>query len=453
MTLEDYLQPNERIVATCGAVYATDRRLIQYTPGTKGLVFREYSYAHISLTRLARKARFSTVLLGLIVAILGLVTGPGSLVQVSAAVIGLGSMGLGFLLGDRYLEITGEQKVENIIQWRLKDISRKDGREFLDTIQRMITNLAEPSVVRAANNVAPSYSGVVPRSVILVPADQPTQVRAALDTDADVVCLDLAESVHPANREISRDMVWGIIAAVESISTKAVWARIEFDPKQADLNACVWPGLTGIVVTVESAEEVHRLAAELESLERVRGVAQKIAIVIALDTAAGVWLVRETLTAHPRILAVAFGMHGLLTPPDFAVGIRKFPDSQYMQGRISAGAIEAGVPKIGMFGLDIAPGCLSEVLGQEVEQQVAQVAQSAREDGFVGIFTTHSDIITQCNNVFPGYRPPLPVFQQPPPLPPEWQPVVPSHFELEPQEAIDLDPRFVQSHEPVSEDH
>ena len=106
-----------------------------------------------------------------------------------------------------------------------------------------------------------------------------------------------------------------------------------------------------------------------------------------------------------------------------------------------------------MFGLDIATGCLSEVLEQEVEQQIAQAAQSAREDGFVGIVTTHSDIIAQCNNVFPGYRPPLPVFQQPPPLPPEWQPVVPSHFELEPQEAIDLDPRFVQSDEPVSEDH
>ena len=453
MTLEDYLQPNERIVATCGAVYATDRRLIQYTPGARGLVFREYSYTHISLARLVGKARFSTVLLGLIVAILSLVTGPGSLVQVSVAVIGLGAMGLGFLLGDRYLEITGEQNVENIIRWRLKDISRRDGREFLDTIQRMTTNLQEPLVVKAANTIATSYSGAVPRSVILVPADQPTQVRAALGTDADIVCLDLTESVHPANREISRNMMWGVIAAVEATSTKAVWARIDCDPEQADLNACVWPGLTGIVVRVESAEAVHRLATDLESLERARGVTETIGIVVALDTAAGVWLVRETLTAHPRILAVAFGMHDLLTPPNFAGGSRKFPDPEYMQGRISAGAIEAGVPKIGMFGLDIATGCLSEVLGQEVEQRIAQVAQSGREDGFVGIFTTHSDIIAQCNNVFPGYRPPLQVFQQPPPLPPEWQPVVPSHFELEPQEATDLDPRFVQSDEPVSEDN
>lgn len=452
MTLQDYLQPTERIVATCGAVYATDRRLIQYTPGAKGLAFREYSYAHMSLARLAGKARFSTVLLGLIVAVLSLVTGPGSLVQISVAVIGLGAAGLGFLLGDRYLEITGEQQVENITQWRLKDISRRDGREFLYIIQRMITNLAEPSLVKAANTIAPSYSGAIPRSVILVPADQPNQVRSALDTDADVVCLDLTESVHPANREISRDMAWGIISAVESTSTKGVWARIELDSNQADLKACVWSGLTGVVATVESAEEVHRLATELESLERARGVPQKIAIVIALDTSAGVWLVRETLTAHPRILAVASGIHDLLTPPEFAGGISKFPDSAYMQGRISAGASEAGVPKIGMFGLDIATGCLSEVLGQEVEQRITQVAQSAREDGFVGIFTTHPDIIAQCNDVFPVYRLPLPVFQQPPPLPPEWQPVVPSHFELASQELIDLDPRAVQSDAPVSED-
>ena len=387
------------------------------------------------------------------VAILSLLTGPGSLIQVFVAAIGLGAMGVGFLLGDRYMEVSGEREVENIIQWRLKDISRRDGREFLDTIQRVITNLAEPVAVKPANTIPTPYSGAVPRSVMLVPADQPTQVRSALNTPADVVCLDLTESVHPANREISRDLMWGVITAAESTSSKAVWARIELDPTQADLNACVWPGLTGIVVAVESAEEVHRLAADLDSLEQARGVTQKVGLVIALDTAAGVWMVRETLVASPRILAVTFGMYDLLTPFDFAGGIRKFPDSEYMQGRISAGAIEAGVPKIGMFGLDIATGCLSETLGQEVNQRIAQVAQSAREDGFVGVFTTHSDVITQCNNLFPGYRPPLPVLQPPSPLPPEWQPVVPSHFELEPQKGIDAASRSVRNDDPTPEDH
>ena len=344
MDLEDYLQPNERIVATCGAVYATDRRLIQYTPGAKGLIFREYTYAHISLPRLVSKARFSTVLLGSMVAILSFVIEPGSLVQVSVAAIGAGAMAVGFLLGDRYLEIAGEGEDENKAQWRLRDTPRRDSREFLDTIQRVITNLAEPVFVKPVNTIATFHSGAVPRSVMLVPTDQPTQVRSALNTVADVVCLDLTESVHLANRQIAREMMWGEVTAAASTSSKDVWARIDVDPIQADLNASVWPGLAGIVVTVDSAEEVRRLASELESLEQARGVTPQVGIVIVLDTAAGVWLVRDILVASPRILAVAFGMHDLLTPSDLAGGIRKFPDSEYMQGRISAGAIEAGVP-------------------------------------------------------------------------------------------------------------
>ncbi|SVE19903.1 uncharacterized protein METZ01_LOCUS472757, partial [marine metagenome] len=65
----------------------------------------------------------------------------------------------------------------------------------------------------------------------------------------------------------------------------------------------------------------------------------------------------------------------------------------------------------------------------------------------------HLDVMAQCNTVFPGYRPPPPSFLQPPPLPPEWQPVVPSHFELEPQEAIDVAPQVVRDDDPTSEEH
>jgi len=387
------------------------------------------------------------------VAILSFVIEPGSLVQVSVAVIGAGAMAVGFLLGDRYLEIAGEGEDENKAQWRLRDTPRRDSREFLDTIQGVITNLAEPVFVKPVNTITTSHSGVVPRSVMLVPTDQPTQVRSALNTVADVVCLDLTESVHLANREIAREMMWGEVTAAASTSSMGVWARIDVDPTQADLNSCVWPGLAGIVVTVDSAEEVRRIASELEILEQARGVTPQVRIVIALDTAAGVWLVRDILVASPRILAVAFGMQDLFQPSNNAGGTWNFSDSEYMHGRISAGAIEAGVPMIAMFGVEIAAGCLSEILGREFEQRIAQAAQSAREDGFVGVLTTHLDVIAQCNAAFPGYRPPLPSLLQPPPLPPEWQPVIPSHFELEPQEAIAVAPRFVQNDDPVSEEH
>ena len=155
-------------------------------------------------------------------------------------------------------------------------------------------------------------------------------------------------------------------------------------------------------------------------------------IVATLDTAAAVWAVRDTLTATPRVMAAIVGAHDLLETAETIALRPSFPDPEYMQGRILAGATEAGVPLLGMFGAQIAPGHLAEVLAQDVEKRVAEAAQAARGDGFIGGMTIHPEVIGRCNAVFPGFKPPLPALQPPPPLPATWQPVVPSHFERKP---------------------
>ena len=436
MTIEDYLQPNERIIATCATVYATDQRLIHYTPRSKSMTFREYAYPQITVVKLVPKARFSTVVLGFIVTILSFLAGPGSPFQIGVAALGVGAMGMGFLLGDRYLEVAGGVDAESPVQWRLRDAPRKDSRDFLAAVR---SAMAGPSVdveaVQAAVVATATPVGVVPRSVLLVPADQPSQVREALSSAAEVVCLDLTDLVHPANQGPARLMAWGEIAAASRCS-KGVWAHISAGSINEDLDACVWPGLDAVVASVDSVDGLRQLEAGLVALEQERDVSEQVRIVVALDTAAAVWAVRETLAASPRVLAVVVGAHDLLPTPESTLLRQLFSAQEYMQGRISAGAIEAGIPMLGKIGTDIAPGHLADVLGSDINGRLAQAAQTAREDGFTGAVTTHVDVAAQCNAVFPGYHLSYPVFPPlptPPPLPPELQPVVPSHFERTPQ--------------------
>ena len=436
LAIEDYLQPNERIVCTCGAVYATDKRLIHYTPRSKSMTFREYAYPQITALKLVPKARFSTVVLGFIVTMLSFLTGPGSPFQIAVAALGVAAMGMGFLLGDRYLEVAGGTDAENPVQWRLRDMSHKDSREFVNVVRSAMT--APPVFVETTKAIviAASASGVlgaVPKSVLLVPADQPSQVRSALGSAANVVCLDMTDLVHPANQEAARLMAWGEVTAASQTS-KGVWAHIGVGSNQENLEACVWPGLNAVVATVGSAEGVQQLEAQLAALEQERGVKEQVRIVVALDTAAAVWAVRETLAASPRVMATVVGAHDLLSASDSTLLRQTFPDREYMQGRIVAGATESGVPMLGMIGIDIAPGHLSEVLGPDSEVRLAQAALTARDDSFKGVVTTHVEVAAQCNATFPGSVAKLTPLQPPPPLPAKFWPVVPSYFERVKQE-------------------
>ena len=433
MAIEDYIQPGERIVASCADVYATTQRLIHYTPRSKSLKFREFGYSHVNTFNLVPKARLSTMVLGFAVTVLSLLAGPGSPFQVGIAALGLAGISMGLLWGDRYLQVTGDLK-EDTVEWRLRDVSRKNGKEFISAVQHAMLPSVERVTVEATPEPTDAHSGAIPRSVLLVPADLPERVRSALSSAADVVCLDMTNTVHLMNREAARRMAWGEVVAAAN-SSKGVWARLGIDSLREDLDACVWPGLSGVVIAADSVERVRLIEEALATLEEERKILRQVGIVVALETAAAVWAVRETLTASPRVMAVLVGAHDLLETPETIALRPSYPDLMYIQGRITAGATEAGVPMLGLLGTDIAPGHLSEVLGQDFEKQLAQAPQSSREDGFIGGITTHPEVIARCNAVFTGFQPPLPALQPPPPLPAMWQPVVPSHFEIKPEQS------------------
>ena len=108
------------------------------------------------------------------------------------------------------------------------------------------------------------------RSWLLVPMSKPARIAEAAHAGADAVVLDLAELVVEADRPAARTNVQAAIKSVQAGGAE-VFAQIDLAALEDDLHACVWPGLTGVVLTrAESAEQIVDVAAMLSSSLKLR---------------------------------------------------------------------------------------------------------------------------------------------------------------------------------------
>lgn len=128
---------------------------------------------------------------------------------------------------------------------------------------------------------------------------------------ADVITLDMEDSVPPAEKEVARQMVKKHIKKMSTTGSEA-WVRInawDTDLTLADLDAVVVDGLDGITLPKCSGlADVRRLDDEITRLEKLRGLpVGKIKIAILIETALGVLTVDESVGGSSRLVAVIFG--------------------------------------------------------------------------------------------------------------------------------------------------
>ena len=90
----------------------------------------------------------------------------------------------------------------------------------------------------------------------------------------DAVTLDLEDGVRPEHKQEARTLTRETIS-LASRGSAEVFVRINSDNPETDLEASVWPGLTGVVLPkVEHAEEVARVSdmiGRIEGKPRYRG--------------------------------------------------------------------------------------------------------------------------------------------------------------------------------------
>lgn len=160
------------------------------------------------------------------------------------------------------------------------------------------------------------------RSVLTVPVIVQRFLDKAPSSGADVIVLDLEDSVPPAEKAAAR------LAAAKALpglprGRFAVYSRINALTTgllEDDLLAIVQPGLDGIILSkTNSREMVERMDHYLSLLERDRGIPYgAVAVAPLIETAEGIANCYDICRASPRVSAAVFGAEDFAT--DMGIG-------------------------------------------------------------------------------------------------------------------------------------
>jgi citrate lyase subunit beta/citryl-CoA lyase len=190
------------------------------------------------------------------------------------------------------------------------------------------------------------------RSLLFAPGNVPRRVEKAFTLAADVVIVDLEDSVATSDKEATRKPVAEALARARKVRG---YVRVNA-PSSAfcygDLVATIHKGVDGVLLPkVESAADLHAIDWLLAALERERGMAEgSIDLIPQIETAAGVQRVDRVLQARSlrpykspwRVKRVAFGAADYAHELGLTVGMDE-PELADARARIVLSSRAAGL--------------------------------------------------------------------------------------------------------------
>ena len=236
------------------------------------------------------------------------------------------------------------------------------------------------------------------RSMLLVDMSTMSIPEQILKAGSEVLILDL-ETVPLQQRSALNKSEMLSVLATAGRSAAELFVRVQHDTVDMDLEAAVWPGLTGIVLpNVEHAEEVQEVSKHLTDLEQRRGIrAESLQIDVEIGTAMGAWNSLDIARSSPRMSALSVGETSLYRDLNFDIEARLDKDPlQFIKVQLIVNARAAGIQAQGMS----YP--LSITLEEAEESVLKPAVRQARDMGFKGAICPHVSWVKTCNE---GFRP------------------------------------------------
>lgn len=238
------------------------------------------------------------------------------------------------------------------------------------------------------------------RSMLFVPADSERKLAKSIACPADVLILDLEDSVADARKVGARATAAEFMAAQAATLGARLFVRINpLDTALAmgDLAAIVVPGLAGIMLPkTRSAADITRLAHCLDALEARAGVAHGTVRIVPVATETPqAMLNMQTFAAGPieRLAGITWGAEDLST----AIGAVSNRDEDGSLSPLYAlanslclcAAAAAGVPPIDTLHADFR-----DATG------LATACRASRRRGFRGRIAIHPDQVAVINEAY-----------------------------------------------------
>lgn len=240
------------------------------------------------------------------------------------------------------------------------------------------------------------------RSMLFVPADSERKLAKSLDSPADVLILDLEDSVADARKVGARSTAAAFITAQASKLNARLFVRINpLDTALAmgDLASVVVPGLAGIMLPkTYSAADIVRLGHGLDALEARAGLAPgSVKIVpVATETAQAMLNMQSfagSLGGLTRLAGVTWGAEDLSSAIG-AVSNREeggdwSPLYTLANSLCLCAAAAAGVPAIDTLHADFRDAA-----------GLAAACRASRRRGFRGRIAIHPDQVAVINEAY-----------------------------------------------------
>lgn len=184
------------------------------------------------------------------------------------------------------------------------------------------------------------------RSFLFVPGNNKKFIDKAKTLNADIICLDLEDSVPMNDKESARQLIDDVLKARSEFASEVYVRTNSFDSglAQDDFKAIVQHGINGIVIPkVNDANEVFELSKWITELEHKQAInIGAIEMMPSIENAKGVVNAYKIASASPRVSALVFGVFDFLLDMNleyFENGI----EYSYARAKVPVDARAAGV--------------------------------------------------------------------------------------------------------------
>lgn len=237
------------------------------------------------------------------------------------------------------------------------------------------------------------------RSWLFAPGDSEKKMAKAADGPADIVLLDLEDSVAPERKPAAREMVRDFLAG--RTDRERLWVRV--NPRSsgemaADLEAIMGAAPGGVLLPkAEGRADVEVLDTHLIRLEKTHGIARGATRVAALVTETPKAMFHTgDYEGAPRLAAMSWGAEDLSSALGARVQFR--PDGGFMPTyELARSLCLLGAAAAGVAAIETVQADFRDLDG------LRERAKMVRGQGFRGMLAIHPAQVEVINDAFtPG---------------------------------------------------
>lgn len=233
---------------------------------------------------------------------------------------------------------------------------------------------------------------LVRRSRLIMPANRQKFVAKAYMRNADAIVLDLEDSVLQTDKLVARGLINELIPLAGKGGSD-IFVRVNNTEQllAGDIEAAVWPGLTGLVIPkVESAAQIQAIERQVVRLEQIRD-SGRITLSVLIESCKGYLNLAEIAQSSERIDCLTLGNEDFL----WDAGIKASPQTEaallFPRLQLVLAARAYGKAPLGLI------GSLANYSDPDV---VFNSAVLAYQHGFTGASCIHPDNVELLNRAF-----------------------------------------------------